>query len=174
MLTRPIRLSMSLTEGEPTVSSRSTLRVVQLVLGLLVAGLLFVGRSEHYFPITGWPLYESIRIARPDASVNATYLRVSLRDGGQRELPAQTLVEYSRAGLIQGTIDAATARQDSPARTAARQHLALLISLKLGTPTFDSIRVFQRVWTVDLERVPPVNIARPEMSVPVDQFAVPR
>lgn len=52
--------------------------------------------------------------------------------------------------------------------------LALMISLKLGTSEFDSISVFQRVWLLDLERVPPVNIARPVMSVPVDRFAVPR
>ncbi len=165
---------MSLTERDATELSRTTLRVAQLVLGLIVAGLLFVGRSEHYFPLTGWPLYESIRIARPDASVNATYLRVALGDGGVRELLAQKLVEYSRAGMIQGTIDAATARNDSPARSAARKHLALLISLKLGTSDFDSISVFQRVWTVDLARVPPVNIARPVMSLPVDRFAVPK
>ena len=47
--------------------------------------------------------------------------------------------------MIQGSIDAATARNDSPARSAARKHMALMISLKLGTPEFDSISVFQRV-----------------------------
>jgi len=168
----PIRSRMSPTDRD--ASSRFTLRAVQLVLGLLVVALLLVGRSEHYFPITGWPLYESIVIPRPDASVNATYLRVTLRDGGAREVAAEKLVEYSRAGIVQNTINAATVRDDSPARTAARKHLALLLSMKLGSSTFDSIRVTQRVWNVDLARVPPVQIDRPVVTVPVDHFAVPR
>ncbi len=163
---------MSRTEEEG-LSSYRTLRVVQLALGAVVLSLLLVGRSERFFPITGWPLYESIIIPRPDASVNVVYLRVSMHDGTARELPADRLVEHSRGGMIKFTIDGATQREDSPSRTAARKHLALLIALKLGTTAFDSVRVSQRVWAVDLERVPPVNVSRPVTTVPVADFAVP-
>lgn len=156
------------------VTERAVLRRVQLTLALLVLLLIVVGRSEQFFPITGWPLYESIRLARPDASVNAVYLRVSLADGTVREIPAQKLVEYSRADMVPFTVDAATRREDSPARKAARRHLAHLLALKLGTSAFDSIAVSQRVWTVSLAVVPPVSRERPLMSVPVAHFAVPR
>ena len=83
------------------------LRAVQLLLLLLTGVWLWLGGSERYWPIVGWPMYDALTAARPDESVARVYVRVWMGDGSRRTLRQADLVEYSRAPLAGASVNAA-------------------------------------------------------------------
>jgi len=150
------------------------LRAVQLLLLLLTGVWLWLGGSERYWPIVGWPMYDALTAARPDESVARVYVRVWMGDGSRRTLRQADLVEYSRAPLAGASVNAAMDQHNPRRRAAGQAHLASLVMRALGTAAIDSIALSQTVWAVRLGQVPPVDLARPLSSVPIAAFAVPR
>ena len=145
-----------------TAQTAGVLRWTQVVLLVLILGLAFVRRSEHYWPIVTWPVYSLVKPVFPAPTTALLEARVTTTSGATHVLRSSDLVEWSRRGIADLVMEGAAAgNQGADRRAADRAHLARLVALALGHERFEAIEIWSVEWQVEPLARPPLDRAKP-------------